>query len=115
VRTRVCFASEPGFGIIEHMENSGTVDFLLFVLWAVASLLLAWFVRRLFYVYMGSVAFSAPWIGYSMVDDGPLPMGGFIHALCAGLYVLPFYFLFQGLRKRRKESQAELPPRQNPE
>ena len=87
------------------MEYSGTVDLLLFVLWAVASLLLAWFVRRLFYVYLGSVALSAPMIGYSMVGYGLLPMGGLIHALCAGIYVLPFYFLFQRFQKQKRESE----------
>jgi hypothetical protein len=84
------------------MEYSGALEFLLFALWAVGSLLLAWFVRRRFYVYLSSVALSAPAITYSMVCDGPLEMGGIIHALCAGVYVLPFNYFFQRYRNYRK-------------
>jgi CHASE2 domain-containing sensor protein len=87
------------------MEYSGAIEFLLFVVWAVGSLLLAWFVRRLFYVYFGSVALSAPMIGYSMVGYGLLPMGGIIHGFCAGIFVLPFYFLFQRFRTRKTETR----------
>jgi hypothetical protein len=88
-------------GIIERMEYSSTFEFLLFVIWAFGSLLLSWFARRLFYVYCGSVALSAPMIGSSMVGYGLLPMGGIIHGLCAGLLLLPFHFLVQRFRTRR--------------
>jgi len=84
------------------MEYSGTIEFLLFLAWLLGSLLLAWFVRRIFYVYFGSVALSAPMIGYSMVGYGSLPMGGIFHGFCTGLFALPFYILFQHLRKRKK-------------
>jgi CHASE2 domain-containing sensor protein len=87
------------------MTYSSTLEIFLVVLWAVVSLVLAWFVRRKFYVYLGSVAFSAPMIGYSMVGYGLLPMGGIIHGFCAGLFVLPFYFLFQRLRMRKTETR----------
>jgi len=90
---------------MERMHYSGTVEFLLFGGWAAGSLVLAWFVRRPFYVYFGSVALSAPMIGYSMVGYGLLPMGGIVHSFCAGFFVLPFYALFQRFRTRKKESR----------
>ena len=83
------------------MTYSSTVQVFLVVLWAVGSLALAWFVRRRFYVYFGSVALSAPFLSYSMVVDGPLEMGGILHALCAGIYVLPFHYFFQRYRKHK--------------
>jgi hypothetical protein len=43
-------------GGIERMEYSDTVNSALFAIWAVGSLLLAWFVRRRLFVYFGSVA-----------------------------------------------------------
>lgn len=87
------------------MEYSGTIEFLLFCVWAFGSLLFAWFVPRLFYVYLGSVVFSAPMIGYSMAGYGLLPMAGTIHGLCAGLFVLPFYFLFRHIRTQKTKSR----------
>ena len=90
-------------GVIEHMEYSSMVEFLLFVFWAVGSLLLAWFVWRRHLVYIGSVVLSAPMIGYSMVGYGELPMGGVIHAICAGLFALPFHYFFQRFRVRRMD------------
>jgi CHASE2 domain-containing sensor protein len=83
------------------MEYSGTVEILLVAFWATLSLVLAWFVRRRFYVYFASVALSAPAIGYSMVGYGYLEMGGIIHALSCGLFVLPFHLFFQRWRRRR--------------
>jgi len=87
---------------INRIEYSGAVEFVLFGLWAVGSFLLARFVRRRFYAYMGSVAISSPAIAYSMIGYGLLPMGGIFHAIMAGLYVLPFHYFFQ--RSRNKTS-----------
>jgi CHASE2 domain-containing sensor protein len=92
-------------GSIERMEYSSTFEFVLFGLWAVGSLLLAWFVRRRLFVYLGSVALSAPAIGYSMVGYGILPMGGILHALMAGIYSLPFHYFFHRSRKPKIESR----------
>ena len=93
-------AELPALGIKTHVEYSGTVESLLVAFWATFSLVLAWFVRRRFYVYFASVALSAPAIGYSMVGYGYLEMGGIFHALCAGVYSLPFHYFFQRLRQR---------------
>jgi CHASE2 domain-containing sensor protein len=81
------------------MKYSTTVELVLFGLWAIGSLLLAWFVRPRLYAYLGSVVLSAPAIAYSMVGYGLLPMGGILHALCAGIYVLPFHYFFRRVRK----------------
>ncbi len=88
------------------MEYSSTVQWLLFGVWAVGSLVFAWFVRRRFYAYFGSVALSAPAIGYSMIGYGFLEMGGILHALCAGVYVLPFHYFFQRSRRKRLETET---------
>jgi|GEM_PF-4870560 hypothetical protein len=80
-------------GGIALMTFSSTTEQVLFGLWGVGSLLLAGFVRRRFYVYFGSVALSAPIIGYIMLVHGLLPAGGIIHALCAGLLSLPIHYL----------------------
>ena len=87
------------------MEYSSTVQWLLLAVWATGSIVLAWFVRRGICVYFGSVALSAPMIGYSMVGYGLLPMGGILHALCAGVYVLPFNYFFQWFRSRYQRMQ----------
>ena len=86
------------------MNYSGTVEFIFIAVWAVGSLLLAWFIRRRFYAYCGSVALSAPAIVYSMVGYGLLPMAGVVHGLLAGVYVLPFHYFFQRLRLRRQKN-----------
>jgi hypothetical protein len=88
------------------MEYSNTVQWLLLGVWAIGSLLLAWFVRRRFYVYFGSVALSAPTISYSMLGYGFMEMGGILHVLCAGVYALPFHYFFQRSRQRRLETQC---------
>lgn len=87
------------------MEYSSTVEWVLIALWAIVSLLLAWFVRRRSYVYFGSVALSAPAIGYSMIGYGFLEMGGILHALCAGVYAMPFHYFFQRSRQRKSEKR----------
>jgi CHASE2 domain-containing sensor protein len=87
------------------MEYSGTVEFMLLGLWAVGSILLAWFLRRRFYAYVGSVTLSAPAIGYSMVGYGLLTMGGILHAFLAGIYALPFHYVFQRLRARKQRTK----------
>jgi ABC-type thiamin/hydroxymethylpyrimidine transport system permease subunit len=84
------------------MEYSEVIQGCLFGLWAIGSLLVAWFVPRRFYAYFGSVALSAPAIGYSMVGYGLLETGGILHALCAGIYALPFHHLFQRFRLRNR-------------
>lgn len=68
--------------------------------WAVGSLVLAWFEPRLFFTYFGSVALSAPAISYSMLGYGGLEMGGWFHAFAAGVWSLPFHFLFRRIRAR---------------
>jgi CHASE2 domain-containing sensor protein len=83
------------------MHYSGTIEFLLLGLWMIGSSLLAWYVRRVFYAYIGSVVLSTPFIGYSMALYGLLPMGGILHALCAGIYVLPIHFICQRYIKRK--------------
>ena len=83
------------------MRYSATLELILIGFWAIGSLLLAWFVRRRLYAYFGCVALSAPGIAYSMVGYGLLPMGGVVHALAAGIYELPFHYLFQRLRRQR--------------
>jgi hypothetical protein len=88
------------------MEYSSTVLGILVGVWAIGSLVLAWFVRRRFYVYFGSVALSAPAIAYSMVGYGLLEMGGILHALCAGVYALPFHYFFQRIRLRRQQTET---------
>jgi CHASE2 domain-containing sensor protein len=93
-------------GSIERMEYSSTIEFVLFGLWAVGSLLLAWFVRRRLYAYLGSVGLSAPAIAYSMVGYGMLPMGGILHALLAGVYALPFHYFFQRFRLHKQKTES---------
>ena len=75
------------------MTFANTTEQVLFGLWSIGSLLLAGFVRRRFYVYFGSVALSAPAIGYTMLVHGLLPAGGIFHALCSGLFALPIHYL----------------------
>jgi hypothetical protein len=86
------------------MVYSDTIDSTLFIIWIVGSLLLAWFVRRRFYVYFGSVALAAPAIAYSMYGYGILEMGGILHALLDGLLPLPFHYFFQRFRSRKDVS-----------
>ena len=86
------------------MKYSSTVEWFLIAVWAIGSLAIAWFVRRRLYAYLGSVGLSAPAIGYSMVGYGLLEMGGVLHGLCAGLYALPFHYLFQRFRLRRHKA-----------
>ncbi len=90
------------------MEYSGTIEFVLFGLWVGGSLLLAWFVPSRFYVYFGSVALVAPAISYSMIGDGLMEGGGIVHALCAGVYALPFHYFFQRFRAYRRRKMESL-------
>lgn len=71
--------------------------------WAIGSLLLAWFERRLFFTYFGSVALAAPAISYSMLGYGGLEMGGWLHAFAAGVWVVPFHFIFRRVRARKEK------------
>jgi CHASE2 domain-containing sensor protein len=85
------------------MNYSNLVQFVLFGLWAVGSLLLAWFVRRRFYVYFGSVALVAPAISYAMLQAGLAESGGILQALCAGVYPLGFHYYFQRYQTKRRQ------------
>jgi CHASE2 domain-containing sensor protein len=75
--------------------------FLWMAGWAICSLTLAWFERRPFFVYFGSVALSAPVISYSILGYGALEMGGWLHAFAAGAWIIPFHFVFRGIRARK--------------
>jgi CHASE2 domain-containing sensor protein len=82
------------------MKYSDTIEFILLGLWAIGSLLFAWFIRRRICAYIGSVGLSVPAIAYSIVGYGLLPMSGILHALCAGIFVLPFHCFFQRSRNK---------------
>jgi hypothetical protein len=77
----------------------------LIVLWAVGSLLGCWFIRKRSLAYLASTGLAAPGIAYSMVGYGILEFGGILHAMAAGLYALPFHFLFH----RKKNGPAGAP------
>jgi hypothetical protein len=83
------------------MEYSGIIQVVLLSLWAVGSLVLAWFLRRRLYVYSSSVALSVPAILSAQLGHGYLEMGGVLHALAAGIYALPFHYLFWRIRTQR--------------
>jgi len=76
---------------------------LLAAAWFFGSLVLAWFEPRPRIVYFGSVALSSPCISYSMLGYGLLEMGGFLHAFCAGVYAVPFHYMFQRIHARRQK------------
>lgn len=88
------------------MEYSNTAQWVLWGVWAVGSLALAWSIHRPFYIYFGSVGLSAPAIGYSMVGYGLVEMGGIIHALCAGMFAVLFHFIFQRFKSGRQQSKT---------
>jgi CHASE2 domain-containing sensor protein len=93
--------------VIHHFgyrPYSDAITWSLMAAWGIASVILAGYARRLRYVYWGSVVLVAPSLSYSMLGYGALEMGGFIHALMAGVYAVPFWYLFQYLRKRRARS-----------
>jgi hypothetical protein len=81
---------------------SDTILHALACFWAVGSLVLARFVQRRSYAYWASVGLAVPGLAYSMLGHGLVEMGGIVHALAAGLYVLPFHFLFRCSRERGK-------------
>jgi MFS-type transporter involved in bile tolerance (Atg22 family) len=83
------------------MHYSDTIGFLVLSIWMVGSALLASYVRSVFYAYIGSVVLSTPLIGYSMALNGLLPMGGILHALWAGIFVLPIHFICQRYIKKK--------------
>ncbi len=89
------------------MKYSDTVEWTLLGVWAVGSLLLAWFVPRRFYVYFGSVGLSVPAIAYSAIGYGLPEMGGVLHALCAGVYALVFQYFFQRFRLRKPQTKPQ--------
>jgi len=77
------------------------------VVWALASLALAWYVKRAMWVYWGSVVLATPAIALSMCDHGLLPMGGIFHALCAGAYAIPFHYTFKWIRRKPSNTQGK--------
>ena len=82
------------------IHYSNTILLALACLWAVGSLVVAWVVQRRFLAYWTSVGLAVPGLVYSMLGHGLLEVGGIAHALVAGLYVLPFHFLFRRYRER---------------
>ena len=78
--------------------------------WAIGSLVLDWFERRLFFAYLGSVALAAPGISYSMLGYGGLEMAGWFHAFAVGLWSLPFYFIFRQVRARKQKDKPVVGP-----
>ena len=94
------------------MEYSRSVATLLIALWAIGSLLLAWYVHPGAYVYFGSVALSATVIIYSILGFGLLPTAGIIHAVLAGVYALVIRYVFQRFRSRKQAFTmlADCPP-----
>jgi hypothetical protein len=89
-----------------RIENSVLIQVVLVVVWLVGSLAIAWFARRRLHVYAASVALVAPAVWYSTLRHGPLEMGGILHALAAGVYVLPFHYFFQRFRARTQRAAA---------
>jgi hypothetical protein len=83
-------------------EYSSAILALLAAAWAFGSLILVSFEPRGRLVYFGAVALSAPAISYSMLGHGLLIMGGFLHALSVGVYVLAVHFWFQSFRESRR-------------
>ena len=79
-------------------EFSPVILAFLAVVWGFGSLVLAWFEPRPQFVYFGSIALATPAISYSMLGYGLLEMGGILHAICAGLFALPFHHLFKRSR-----------------
>jgi len=99
--------SGVALAVIHHFgyrPYSDSITWSLMAAWGIASIILAGYERRLRYVYWGSVVLVAPSLSYSMLGYGALEMGGFIHALIAGVYAVPFWYLFEHLRKRRERS-----------
>ena len=84
------------------MTYSRTIQFVLVSIWAIGSLVLAWFVRRRKFVCFGSVALAVPGIAYSTIGYGLLELGGIVHALAAGVYALPCHYFFQRSRERKR-------------
>ena len=83
------------------MQYSRTIQFVLFAIWAVGSLVMAWFVRRRLHLYFGSVLLAVPAVAYSMIGYGLLEAGGVVHVLAAGVYALPFHYFFKKIRNPR--------------
>ena len=95
---------------------SESITISLMIGWGVASIFLAGCESRLSRVYWGSVVLAAPGIAYSMLGWGFLEAGGILHALMSGVYAIPFWLLFQRLRKWKGARKAELcaPPNGGP-
>src|SRR5882724_10994474 len=70
--------------------NYSEITLLLFLVgFGLCTVALAWFEERPLLAYLGSVALAAPAISYSMLGYGTLEMGGWFHALAAGVLALP--------------------------
>lgn len=76
------------------MKYSTAIQFALLAFWFVGSIAVARFIHRRLCAYFGSVGLFVPAVAYSLYEYGALEMGGILHALVAGLYVLPFHFYF---------------------
>ena len=75
---------------------------IAFYLWIVLVVFSAAVVRRVLFAFLLGILFTAAFVGCCMYYQGPVEMGGIIHALCGGLYgVLMFYF-FRWLRSRSR-------------
>ena len=94
--------------LLADRPYSESITISLMIAWGLATVGLAGYEARLSRVYWGSVALAIPGIAYSMIGWGLLEFGGIFHALMAGIYAIPFWLLFQRLRKRKAARMAEL-------
>jgi hypothetical protein len=91
------------------MENHVPFIGVALGLWLVFVTVSAAVVRRALFAFLLGVLFTAAFVGYCMCYQGPVEMGGIVHALCGGVYgVLAFQFI-RWLRSRSR------PPAPSPE
>ena len=83
------------------MSDPYTLVWMAMVAWVVFAVLIAWFIKRRFWVFILAVATAAPAIAFSMYVHELLPMGGIIHALAAGGFALGMRELFSAFRSPR--------------
>ena len=82
------------------MENHVPFVAVALALWLLFVGVSAAIVRRALFAFVLGVLFTAGFVGYCMYYQGPVEMGGIIHALCGGVYgVLAFHFI-RWLRSR---------------
>ena len=76
------------------MKNDVPLVAVALALWFLCVALSAAIVRRALFAFVLGVLFTACFMGYCMYYQGPVEMGGIIHALCGGAYgVLTFHFI----------------------